>query len=89
MHNDIHHITISMMNNYIPIAHIFLKIVISLSVHRHNVFIIILIVISMAKWTYYFGNSEDDFIITEKWNGYTEDFEMLNEIHYDWNIGIV
>ena len=66
MHNDIHHITISMMNNYIPIAHIFLKIVISLSVHRHNVFIIILIVISMAKWTYYFGNSKDDFIITEK-----------------------
>ena len=66
MHNDIHHITISMMNNYIPIAHIFLKIVIWLSVQRHNVFIIILIVISMAKWTYYFGNSKDDFIITEK-----------------------
>ena len=37
----------------------------------------------MTKWTYYLVNSKDDFIITEKGNSYTEDFEMLNEIHYE------
>ena len=74
MHNDIHHITNSMMNNYI---------VIQLPVRRHNVFSVILIVISMAEWTYYLVNSKDDFIITEKSNSYTKDFEMRNEIHYE------
>ena len=43
----------------------------------------------MDEWTYYLVNSKDDFIITEKSNSYTEDFEMLNEIHYEWSIGII
>ena len=37
----------------------------------------------MDEWTYYLVNSKDDFIITEKSNSYTEDFEMLNEIHFE------
>ena len=37
----------------------------------------------MTKWTCYLVNSKDDFIITEKRKSYTENFEMLNEIHYE------
>ena len=37
----------------------------------------------MAEWTYYLVKSKDDFIITEKSNSYNEDFEMLNETHYE------